>query len=60
MFEVNVEVYPEASNAWDALGQALLMVRRRDDARQAFARAVELAEKQGNLRLPQSRRNSNV
>jgi imidazolonepropionase-like amidohydrolase len=55
MFEANVEVYPEAPNAWDALGQAFLMVRRRDDARQAFARAVELAEKQGNPRLPEFR-----
>jgi hypothetical protein len=55
MFEVNVELYPEAPNAWDALGQAMLMVRRRDDARQAFARAVELAEKQGHPRLPQFR-----
>ena len=55
MFEVNAQVYPDAPNAWDALGQALLMVRRRDDARQAFARAVELAEKQGHPRLPQFR-----
>jgi Flp pilus assembly protein TadD len=55
MFEVNVEVYPEAPNAWDALGQAFLMVRRPDDARQAFGRAVELAEQQGHPRLPEFR-----
>jgi imidazolonepropionase-like amidohydrolase len=55
VFEANVEVYPEAPNAWDALGQALLMVQRRDDARQAFARAVELAEQQGHPRLPEFR-----
>jgi imidazolonepropionase-like amidohydrolase len=55
MFEVNVEVYPEAPNAWDAVGQAFLMVRRPDDARRAFGRAVELAEQQGHPRLPEFR-----
>jgi imidazolonepropionase-like amidohydrolase len=55
MFEVNVEVYPEAPNAWDALGQAFLMVGRPDDARRAFARAVEFAEKQGHPRVPEFR-----
>lgn len=54
---ISTEVYPEAPNVWDALGQAYLMVRRREDARQAFARAVELAEEQGHLRLPQFRAN---
>jgi tetratricopeptide (TPR) repeat protein len=57
MFEVNVEVYPEAPNAWDGLGQVFLIVRRQDDARQAFARAVDLAEKQGHPRLPEFRAN---
>jgi imidazolonepropionase-like amidohydrolase len=55
MFEANVEVYPESPNAWDALGQAFLMVRRRDDARRAFAHAVGLAEKQEHPRLPEFR-----
>lgn len=57
MFEANVEVYPESPNAWDALGQAFLMVRQQDAARQAFARAVGLAEKQGHPRLPEFRAN---
>lgn len=55
MFEINVEVYPESPNAWDALGQAFLMVRRPEDARRAFVVAVELAEEQGHPRLPEFR-----
>jgi tetratricopeptide (TPR) repeat protein len=55
IFEVNVEAYPEAPNAWDALGRAFLMVERREDARQAFARAVSLAEAQRHPRLPEFR-----
>ena len=55
LFEVNVEVYPEEPNAWDALGRAFLMAERRDDARQAFARAVTLAEARQHPRLPEFR-----
>jgi hypothetical protein len=57
LFEVNVEVYPDAPNAWDALGQAYLMAGRQADARQAFVRAVDLAEEQGHPRLPEFRVN---
>ena len=57
MFEVNVEIYPDAPNAWDALGQAFLMVQRPADARHAFERAVDLAEKQGDPRLSEFRAN---
>jgi hypothetical protein len=33
------------------------MVRRHDDARQAFARAVDLVQEQGHPRLPEFRAN---
>lgn len=55
MFEVNVEFHPESPSSWDALGQAFLAAGRRDDARQAFARAVDLAERQRHARLPEFR-----
>lgn len=55
MFEVNVEVYPNAPNAWDALGQAFLMMQRPDDARRAFTRAVALASEHGHPRLAEFR-----
>jgi tetratricopeptide (TPR) repeat protein len=52
MFEVNVAAYPEAANSWDSLGDALLAAGRRDDAREAFGRAVSLARKHKDPRLP--------
>jgi imidazolonepropionase-like amidohydrolase len=55
MFQANVEVYPDSPNAWDALGQAFLMLGRKDDALQAWTRTVMLAERQGHPRLAEFR-----
>ncbi len=52
MFETNVALYPEGPNSWDSLGDGLLAAGRRQDARDAFARAVSLAEKHADPRLP--------
>lgn len=55
MFEANVAAYPEAPNVWDSLGDALVASGRQDDARQAYARAVSLAEKYKDPLLPRFR-----
>jgi imidazolonepropionase-like amidohydrolase len=44
VFEMTVEAYPEAPNPWDSLGDALLARGDKAAARDAFARAVLLAE----------------
>jgi hypothetical protein len=51
IFEMNVEAYPEAPNPHDSLGDALRAAGRLEDARAAYARAVDLAEQQGDPRL---------
>ena len=55
MFETNVAVYLEGPNSWNSLGDGLLAAGRRQDAGDAFARAVSLAEKQADPRLPMFR-----
>jgi CubicO group peptidase (beta-lactamase class C family) len=42
IFELNARRYGESSNAFDSLGEAYERANRRDDARKAYARAVEL------------------
>lgn len=56
VFEMNVEAYPEAANAWDSLGDALLAHGDRAAARDAFARAVLLGEQHNHPMLSQFRK----
>lgn len=52
VFEMNVEAYPDAPNAYDSLGDGLSAAGRRADAVAAHTRAVALAEAQHDPRLP--------
>lgn len=57
VFELNVEGYPEAPNPHDSLGDGYSAAGRLEDARSSYVRAVELADEQGDDRLPTYRAN---
>ena len=42
VFELNTRVFPEASNTWDSLGEAHMMLGHDDDAIRAYERSLEL------------------
>ena len=42
VFELNAQLFPKSSNVFDSLGEALAAAGRRDDAVNAYSRAVEL------------------
>lgn len=42
IFELNAQQYPASSNVFDSLGDAYDRANRRDEARKAYARAIEL------------------
>ncbi|KFL36399.1 serine hydrolase domain-containing protein [Arenimonas donghaensis] len=42
VFELVTRLFPESANAWDSLGEGLGRAGRRDDARRAYRRALEL------------------
>lgn len=48
VFELNIDAYPEAANAYDSLGDAYRAAGRLEEARRSYERAVQLAEKQGD------------
>ena len=50
VFELNAQQYPGSSNAFDSLGEAYTRANRRDDARTAYSRAVELDPANANAR----------
>ena len=50
IFELNAQQYPESSNVFDSLGEAYNRANRRDDARKAYSRAVELDPANANAR----------
>jgi CubicO group peptidase (beta-lactamase class C family) len=50
VFELNAQQYPGSSNAFDSLGEAYAKGDRRDDARKAYLRAVELDPANTNAR----------
>ena len=50
IFELNAQQYPESSNVFDSLGEAYNRANRRDDARRAYLRAVELDPANANAR----------
>jgi CubicO group peptidase (beta-lactamase class C family) len=51
ILRLNVEAYPDAPNPYDSLGEALEKAGRIEEARTAYNRAVDLAEKQHDERL---------
>lgn len=57
LFELNVEVYPDAPNPYDSLGDAYSAVGRLEEARASYARAVDLAERQAHPNLETYREN---
>ncbi len=56
-FALNVEAYPDAANPHDSLGEAYETLGRRDEAKQAYARAVALAEEMEHPNLATYRAN---
>jgi CubicO group peptidase (beta-lactamase class C family) len=50
VFELNAQQYLKSSNVFDSLGEAYMRANRRDDARKAYSRAVELDPSNGNAR----------
>jgi CubicO group peptidase (beta-lactamase class C family) len=50
IFELNAEQYPGSSNVFDSLGEAYNQANRRDDAREAYSRALELDAANANAR----------
>lgn len=56
VFEMNVEAYPEQPNPYDSLADAYRAAGRLEDARQYYARAVELGERTGHEFLESYRR----
>lgn len=57
VFELNVEAYPGAPNPYDSLGDGYSAAGRLEEARDSYARAVELAEATGHPSLPTYRAN---
>jgi Flp pilus assembly protein TadD len=50
VFELNAQQLPGSSNVFDSLGEAYNRANRRDDARKAYSRAVELDPANANAR----------
>jgi CubicO group peptidase (beta-lactamase class C family) len=50
VFELNAQQHPESSNVFDSLGEAYNRASRRDDARKAYSRAIELDPANANAR----------
>lgn len=50
IFELNTQQYPASANVWDSLGEAYLQANRRDEARQAYTRALALEPANANAR----------
>jgi cytochrome c-type biogenesis protein CcmH/NrfG len=50
VFELNAQQFPGSSNVFDSLGEAYNRANRRDDARKAYSRAVELDPANANAR----------
>jgi hypothetical protein len=43
IFRINTKVFPRSANAWDSLGEALVLAGQRDAGIAAYRRAVELS-----------------
>ena len=57
IFGMNADAYPDGPNVYDSLGDGLSAAGRLEDARDAYARAVERAEALSDPRLPNFRAN---
>jgi hypothetical protein len=55
-FQANVKRYPESANVYDSLGDGWIAAGEPAKARDAYAKAVEVAERTGHPVLPESRR----
>lgn len=58
-FRINVELNPLSANAWDSLGEAFIVAKKRDKALESFKKAVSLAEKSNHRNLKLFRKNLN-
>lgn len=52
VFESNVELYPESANVHDSLGEALELSGKLPGALRSYRRAVKLAQRSNDARLP--------
>ncbi len=50
IFEFNTELFPEAPNTWDSLGEAYMALRRDKEAIAAYERSIELDPGNDNAR----------
>jgi len=50
VFQLNTRVFPEASNTWDSLGEALMNLGRNEEAIRAYERSLELDPSNANAR----------
>ena len=50
VFELNAQQYPDSSNVFDSLGEAYSRANRRDAARTAYARSIQLDPANANAR----------
>lgn len=45
LLELNAELFPEVPNCWDSLGEVLLLLERKDEAKMAYEKALALDPK---------------
>jgi tetratricopeptide (TPR) repeat protein len=53
VFKRNVELYPDSANVYDSLGEGLEAAGKYEEAKKNFEKAVEMATKSNDGRLPQ-------
>lgn len=58
-FKLNVKNHPESANVYDSLGDGYLIMKRKDEARKSFEKAVEIAKKTGHPVLETSQQKLN-
>ena len=51
-FRFNTEQYPQSTNAWDSLGEALQKAGKRDEALVSYRRALKIAQTNQDPNLP--------
>ncbi len=55
-FKQNVELYPESANTYDSLGEGLEAAGEFSAAKQSFEKAIEVAVKNNDARVPEFKR----
>jgi hypothetical protein len=53
VFKRNVELYPDSANVYDSLGEGLEAAGKYEEAKKNFEKAIEMATKTNDGRLPQ-------